>query len=435
MMNEIKTDLAVIGGGLTGCIAAIAARRTSPDMEVWLIEKNGFLGGMATAGYVFPFMSYFTRDKVSGKWKRLSGGIFKEILDRAHELGYTEKWAFHEDFYTRFDPIMMRYVLDTMVLEAGVNVLFHSIVNKVESTQGTDGSKRITELYIQTKMGEIRLFPSIVIDSTGDADIIFHAGGDFKIGRESDGLTQPATTNFRMGNVGLFNATSPEIKRLITKYKSAGNPLTPRDDCLMFYAGAKERHFNQTRVAGYDFTDPFDLTKAEIEGRTQAHNFIQFLRKKVRGFKKSKVMSMGTQIGVRESRRIIGEYILTEKDILNCVKFDERIGLGNYPVDIHDPQGSAKTQIIRIPQGDWYTIPFRSLIPKNISNVLVAGRPISADHVAHSAIRIMPICAVMGHAAGVAAGIKLSKYSEKGFKEIPIQEIQNELRSQKAILE
>lgn len=435
MMNEIKTDLVIVGGGLTGCIAAIAARRTSPDMEVWLIEKNGFLGGMATAGYVFPLMGYFTKDKQSGKWKRLSGGIFKEILDRSHELGYTEKKANHEDFYTRFDPIMMRYILDTMVLEDGVNVLFHSIVNKVDSIKEPDGSLKISKLYIQTKMGEVHLFPSIVIDCTGDADIIFHAGGEYKIGRESDGLTQPATTNFRIGNIQPLFISRSKIKKLIVEEKQKGNPLTPRDDCLMFYAGPRERHFNQTRVAGYNFTDPFDLTKAEIEGRTQAHNFIQFLRKKVRGFKKSTIMSMGSQIGVRESRRIIGEYILTEKDILNCVKFEDRIGLGNYPVDIHDPKGSAQTQIIRIPQGDWYTIPYRSLIPIKITNTLTAGRPISSDHVAHSAIRVMPICAVMGHAAGIAAGIKFSEYPYKPFKEIPINKIQMELRNQKAILE
>lgn len=434
-MQTIKTDLVIVGGGLTGCIAAIAARRTSPDMDVWLIEKNGFLGGMATAGYVFPFMTYYTKEKESGKWKRLSGGIFKEILDRAHELGYTEKQAVHEDFYSRFDPIMLRYVLDKITLEAGVRILFHSIVNKVEKIRDDDGSIRITKLYIQTKSGTIEILPSNIIDCSGDADIIFHAGGEFKKGRDLDGLTQPATTNFRLGNIGRISASRSEVKKLIMREKKAGNPLTPRDDCLMFYAGAKQRHFNQTRVAGYDFTDPFDLSNAEIEGRTQAHNFIQFLRKKVRGFKKSVVMSMSNQIGVRESRRIVGEYVLSENDILHCVKFEDRIGLGNYPVDIHDPRGSAKTQIIRIPQGDWYSIPFRSLIPKNISNVLVAGRPISADHVAHSAIRVMPICAVMGHAAGVAAGIKFSKFYNKPFKDIPLNEIQSELRHQKAILE
>ena len=442
MFKTIKTDLLVVGGGLSGCFAAIAAKRTSPYIQVWLVEKQGFLGGMATSGYVFPFMPYYTTAQ-GGGYKRLSGGLFKEMLDRAHIYGYTEEKALNEDFYSRFDPIMLRCLLDTMLLEAGVEVLFHSIVNKVNAENNImvnnddeQNSKRITGVIAQTKAGEIEFKPTVVIDATGDADIVYHAGGIVKKGRESDGLTQPATLMFRIGNIGELAAKRRVINKLIKKEKAKGNPLTPRDNCLMFLGNNnRERHFNQTRVAGFDPTDPFEMSKAELEGRMQAERFIRFLREKVPGYEKSTLSSMGSQIGARETRRIIGEYILTEKDLLSCTEFPDRIALGNYPIDIHDPKGSATSVFSPFPKGKWYSVPYRSLVPIGMDNILIAGRPISADHVAHSAIRIMSICSTIGHAAGVSVGIQFNKYPELPLKELNIKEIQDELRKQGAILE
>lgn len=212
--------------------------------------------------------------------------------------------------------------------------------------------------------------------------------------------------------------------------------MTPRNDCLAFKTNNRsELHFNQTRVANYDFTNPFDLTKAEIEGRKQAENFIRFLRSDVMGFGHSSVVGLGTQIGIRETRRIVGEYMVTEQDLLDCTLFPDRIALGNYSIDIHDPKGTAKTDIRRIPMGKWYSIPYRALVPKDLDNVLVAGRPISTTHVAHSAIRIMPICATLGHAAGVAAGLRSFEATPVPFRLLDPSKIQAELRKQNAILE
>ncbi|MFX0098508.1 MAG: FAD-dependent oxidoreductase [Candidatus Hodarchaeota archaeon] len=442
-MQDIRTDLLVAGGGLAGCFAAIAAKRTSPDITVWLVERYGFLGGMATAGYVFPFMRYYTGyTKDNPEPKRLIGGLFQEMNDLMHDNGYTEPKASVRDFYSRFDPVMIRCILDKMVKDAGVNLLFHGLVNQVNTeSSGKDGQK-ISSVTVQTKAGPIKFNPKVIIDSTGDADIIFHAGGKWEMGREEDGLVQPATLNFRIGNIDpdhcvpAFNGFyRREIAEKAMEEKKAGNPLTPRDDCLMFFAGNNQYHFNQTRVAGFDFTDPFDRSKAEIEGRAQAERYIKFLRDKIEGYENSTVVGMGAELGVRESRRIIGEYVFTEEDLMGCKKFDGRIALGNYPVDIHDPKGSATTDIRRIPEGDWYTIPYLSLVPKGLVNALVAGRPISSTHVAHSAMRVMPICSAIGHAAGVAAGLILSRFPNIALKEVPVGEIQKTLRSQGAILE
>jgi hypothetical protein len=432
-IKELNTDLLVVGGGLAGTIAAIAAKRCSPTLEVWLVERYGFLGGMATAGYVFPMMRYFTRDPLTLKTKRLTGGLFQELMDRMHQLGYTERFG---EFFSRFDPMMMRCVLDTMCLENNVNLLFHGLVNRVEIENGSNQSKSISKVIVQTKKGEVHFSPKWLVDATGDADIVFHAGGKWHMGREEDDLVQPGTLNFRMGNISLLEPVRSQISRKMKKEKANGNPLTPRNDCLMFTSNnAHERHFNQTRVICDDFTDPFLFTNAELEGRQQAERYIRFLRNNFYGYRHASVVGLGTQLGVRETRRILGEYELHENDLLNCVLFPDRIALGNYSIDIHDPKGTASTDIRRIPEGKYYSIPFRCLIPQGISNIIVAGRPISATHVAHSAIRIMPICASLGHAAGVAVGILHRTNSQKSIKEVDIECLQNELRNQKAVLE
>lgn len=436
MQSEIRTDLLVAGGGLAGCLAAIAAKRTNPPMEIWLVEQYGFLGGIATAGYVYPFMGYSMRVPGSMARKRLTGGLFKELVDRMHAAGYTEKKTLGGEFFGRFDPMLLRCILDSMVLEAGVKVLFHGIVNVVKIAGTTSENKKIEEIIAQTKRGPITFLPRVVIDGTGDADVAFHAGVEFALGRDGDHLMQPATLMFRMAHVGVLAPTGRGIGRLVRKEKQSGNPLTPRDDCLTFIGiDHRERHFNQTRVAGLDFTDPFEMTKAEIEGRTQAERFIRFLRKKVRGYHGSTVASIGTQLGVRESRRIIGEYLLTEQDLLQCTQFPDRIALGNYPIDIHDPQGSHTTVIRRIPAGKWYSIPYRSLVPKGVGNLLVTGRPISATHEAHAAIRIMPICSALGHAAGCAAGMILKENKGCAFKDVNVANLHAVLRAQGAILD
>ncbi len=435
MQTEIHTDLLVAGGGLAGCLAAIATKRVYPEAEVWIVEQYGFFGGMATAGYVYPFMGYSSRVPGSMTRKRLTGGLFKELVDRTHAAGYTEKRALG-DLYKRFDPVLLRCILDAMVLEAGIKILFHGIVNAVKTGGDASGNKTLHEITVQTKRGPVTLFPRAVIDATGDADVAFHAGVECVQGREGDHLTQPATLMFRMTNVGVLAPSGRGIGRLVRKEKQSGNPLTPRDDCLVFMGiNPRERHFNQTRVAGFDFTDPFEMTKAEIEGRAQAERFIRFLRKKVRGYHGSTIAGMGTQLGIRESRRIVGEYVLTEDDLIQCTKFPDRVALGNYPIDIHDPQGSHKTVIRHIPEGKYYGIPYRSFLPKGFSNLLVTGRPISATHEAHAAIRVMPICSSLGHAAGCAAGMMLKENAETTFKDINVKKLQDVLLGQGAILD
>jgi hypothetical protein len=330
--DRIEADIMVSGGGLAGCLAAVAAKRVNPKASVSLVERYGFLGGMATAGYVFPFMRYSTREPGQIRPKRLSGGLFKELNDRMVAAGYVlDTW---NEFPARFDPAMLRCILDEMVLEAGVGVLFHGLVNRVGVNATSGGVVRVESVDVQTKAGTAKATARYFIDATGDADIVFHAGGEVQMGRDGDGLVQPATLNFRMGHLGLFHLGRLQIAKKIKEEKARGNPLTPRDNCLAFDAGDGRLHFNQTRVAGFDFTDPAAMTTAEIEGRKQARRFIDFLRSKIPGYKHAVVEGLGTQLGVRETRRIVGEHMLTEQELLGCEQFPDRIALGNYPVGI-----------------------------------------------------------------------------------------------------
>ncbi|HME56148.1 MAG TPA: FAD-dependent oxidoreductase [Candidatus Lokiarchaeia archaeon] len=430
-MKEINADVIIAGGGLAGTMAAIAAKRTHAEGHVLLVERYGFLGGMATAGFVFPYMQYQAK-LLGGKRKRLIGGLFQEMNERLAQEGFMQDAR--KPFPARFDPAMMRCVLDEMVLDAGVDILFHGLINHVDTT--TEQEKiDVRSVTIQTKAGSILASARYFIDATGDADLVFHAGGEWVMGREEDGLVQPATLNFRIGNISSIAESRGNIRKKTKAEKLAGNALTPRDDCLAFDAGHHQLHFNQTRVHGFDFMDPFDITKAEIEGRAQAKRYIKFLRNKVRGYKHSTVVGLGTQLGIRESRRIVGDHVLTEQDLLDCIQFPDRIALGNYSIDIHDPKGTASTEIKHIPNGKWYSIPYSTLLPRSIGNMIVAGRPISTTHVAHSAIRIMPICSAIGHAAGVAAGLAMKEARPVSFKEIAAEEIQRVLRKQGAVLE
>ncbi len=429
MQDIIETDLLIAGGGLSGVFAAIGAKRTNPKASVWVVEKEGYLGGMATAGLVFPFMRYYISSEKRKDFKRLTGGLFKEMLERLQKLEFVKSSSANPTCPQRFDSYMLRCVLDEMALEAGVNLLFHAICWGAEAEINEHQEKSVSCALIATKRGILRFHAKYYIDATGDGDLCFHAGAEFKFGRDSDHLTQPATLNFRLGNIPFFAASGKEIGKKVRKAKEKGIELTPRNDCLMFLTNnANERHFNQTRVAEYDWTDPLSLSKAEIEGRKQAKNFILFLKNSIRGFHNASLIGMGNVLGIRESRRIIGEYILTKEDLEKGIQFEDRAALGNYPIDIHDPKGGASTQLKHFGKLHFYSIPFRCMMPKGFSNLMVTGRAISATHEALSAVRIMPICAALGESCGIFVGFVLSQNRSIATRNVDLSIIHRKIK-------
>ena len=254
------------------------------------------------------------------------------------------------------------------------------------------------------------------------------AGVPTRLGREPDNLCQPMTLCFRVCNIDVedFWKHHKEINDLYKKLQAEGKIKNPRENVLIFNTLVDGvLHFNTTRVVKHNPTDPFDVTEAEMIAREQMFEMYYFLKENCPGFEKSQLLYSAGEIGPRESRMIDGEYLLTETDLRDCVKFDDAIAAGNYDIDIHNPEGTG-TSHYYFPAGTWYTIPYRALQPKNADNLLVAGRCVSTTHEAQASIRIMPIVATLGQAAGVAAAQAVK--AGVGVKEIDVKALQEALR-------
>jgi len=415
LITTSEHDVIVAGGGTAGVAAAVAAARNGADTI--LIERYGFLGGTMTAGLVNPFMTFH-----AGK-EQIIKGIFQEIIDRLKDMdGYDEKTK-------AFDNEVMKIVLDQMIKETGVKLLLHTYIADALVTKGN--AIRGVEAY--NKSGRQTVLGRVIIDATGDGDVAVMAGALYEKGREEDGLTQPMTLNFRMGGVDVERMPSREkINKLFEEAKAKGEIKIPRENVLYFLTTRKgEIHFNTTRIVKVDGTKADDLTYAEIEGRRQMVELIKFLKEKVSGFENAYLMMSAVQVGVRETRRIIGEYVLTGEDIVKARKFSDVIARGSYPIDIHSPTGEG-TIIKRLPPGESYDIPYRCIVPKKVENLLIAGRCISCTHEAQAAIRVIPIVVAIGQAAGTAAALAAKLHVSP--REMDVSLLQETLKKQGAIL-
>ncbi|MDD6799341.1 MAG: FAD-dependent oxidoreductase [Firmicutes bacterium] len=416
MNYETNYDVVVLGGGFTGCAAAIAAARQG--QRVILLEASGFLGGAASNCLVYPFMRYSTSLKdEDGNVTRhyLSRGILAEIVDDLRQTG-----DIRSDREFLDEPLKL--LLDRKVTEAGVQVLFHATLCGVER----DGA-RLTSVSVATKAGVLTFYGKMYIDCTGDADLCAMSGVSTVLGREPDHLCQPMTLCFRVANVDkkAFAENREEMRRLHQEWLESGRLTNPRENILVFdYPIDGVLHFNTTRIVRLNPTDPFDVTRAEMEARRQVKEILDFFRvNHLAGMENAKLIYTAPCIGVRESRMLEGEYVLTGDDLISCTKFDDSIAAGNYDIDIHNPEGTG-TSHHYFDEGTWYTIPYRSLIPKacDAENLLVGGRCISTNHEAQASIRIMPICATTGEAAGVAAAV--ANKSNTTVQNADVREIQ-----------
>ena len=391
-----KYDLAVVGGGFSGVAAAVSA--AEEGLSVVLVEKSGALGGAMSNCLVYPFMNFWTNNPETKEKEYLSCGIFEKMRERQRLLEPNAK-------DTKFNPEYYKMALDSMCEDAGVDILFHATLYDV-----VVDNKKIKSIKVIAGSNKIEIEADFFIDATGDGNLFYLAGCDFALGRKSDSLCQPMTPCFRMCGVDTKNLRDErtKIQELYKRYKEDGKIKNPREDILMFFLNSETQddivHFNTTRIVKLDPTNPFDVSKAEIEARRQIVEMITFLKENTESFKESVLISIASDIGVRESRKLKGEHILTEEELKACTRFEDSIALGNYDIDIHNPSGSG-TSHYYFKDGEYYTIPYRSLLPKEIDNMLVAGRCISATHEAQASIRIMPICACLGEAAGTAAAV------------------------------
>lgn len=387
-LNE-TFDVAVIGGGLSGIIAAIAAARQGK--KVVLIEKNGFLGGMATAGLINPFMNYCERNSTA----IANGGLFQYLLKRMYEAG-----AMATPSSRTFREQILKCVLDDLVQENGVKVLFHSYLHSVI----TEGNA-VSAVVIGCVSGNVTVRARYFIDATGDGNLFAFANLAYYLRQGPEDYCQPMSTCFNLTNVEWDKFDHKKANELYREFQKQGKISNPRENILLFDSPIKDlMHFNTTRVIQKNPCDVEDMTDAEIIARKQIVEMVDFLKSNISGFENSELINIADEIGVRESRRVVGLYQLTEEDVLSARKFPDSIARGTYDIDIHNPNGQG-TQIKHIPEKDYYTIPYRSLVPQNCKNILVAGRSICTTHEAHASIRVMPITSCIGEAAGIAAAI------------------------------
>ncbi len=444
-----KYDVIVVGGGVSGSHAAIAAGRAGA--KVLLIEQFGFLGGSLTAMGVGPMMTFHNR-----AGKQLIFGSPNEMVERLVEKGASPGHILDGTGYcstvTPFDAEMLKVVLEDMVLEAGVDILYHTRLIDLKKKDS-----KIESLFIHNKGGVQEVEAGVFIDASGDGEMVKLSGVPFTEGRVDDNKSQPMTMNVKVGNVDTLalrsymeshwdqfdddvrNADKQDVlkrsKRISSwgfyelweKAKQAGEVSVPRDNVLFFETNTEgEFIFNTSRILGLNPLDPFDLSKAETMGRKQCLEIYRFLKKYAPGFENATLVSTAPHIGVRESRHPHAKYVLNSDDLVKERKFENPIATGGYPIDIHSPDGQT-TESVHLRDEGVYYIPVDSLLVHEVSNLILAGRAIGADHHASAAIRVTPIAMSIGQGAGCLAGLATSLHVLPD--EVPYEKLKKHLLS------
>lgn len=421
-----QPDVCVIGSGPAGIGAAIAASRLGA--KTLLVERYGFVGGNLTMAMVNPMFTF--HDKNGRQVIRGIAGEFVEYLKAGGaSFGHLTDLTFDNASMTPFDPEGTKVLLFEMLEKANVEILLHSMFADVQCE-----GRQVKALLLENKSGRQAICPRYVIDCSADADVAARAGAPFIKGSEAEGSMQPATLYFRIGGVDderlrswmkanrqlLKDSPADEeidsqrslaflgMNELVKEAKERGEldpEIAPR---ILMYQLPHEGQYsvNTTRLQNVDGTDVWDLTRAEIILRKQVLQIHRFLKKRVGGFDKSVVLDTGIQAGIRETRHIIGDYTLTETDVLNGAAFEDGISCGTFAIDIHPPKGEA--QIFTGSGRAVYEIPYRCLLPQGLDNLLVAGRSVSATHTAFGSVRVMATAMGIGEGAGTAAALLLS---------------------------
>lgn len=425
MKIENKYDVIVVGGGIAGVSAAVRAGKEKA--KTLLIEHYGFVGGMSTAGMVSPFMKH----QVNGD--TLVKGVFQDIENEMRKRNGMIDNGFYANTF--------RTAAYHLLSEANCSILFNSEIIKVNRIDN-----RIKSLTVLVENQQIDIEADVFIDTTGDAQILYLGDFPWVKGDETTGKLQALTLFFRMGNIDIQKATDYvknhkddffkwmtydfdftkiiSIAGYFSNVKKAieEGRLNPDVEYIFFTTlpESGEGSFNTSNILGMDASTSESLTQAEMIGRNQVYQVVQILQNEIPGFENSYLLETAVQVGVRETRRAVGDYIVTGNDIKNGSKFDDAIARGCYGIDIHG-QKDESSRMEDLEEGQYYEIPLRSLIVKDADNLLVAGRCISSTREGHSALRIMPTSAATGEACGALAALA-SKNNMK-VREINHQEV------------
>jgi FAD-dependent oxidoreductase family protein len=400
-----RPDVLVAGGGSAGLAAACAAARLGAD--TLLIDANGFLGGTLTGVTLGGFCG--THAIVDGdRLGRVVGGLYLEVEQRLASRDAILPPRRHGRIIgVPYESVSLKLVADEMMEAFGVRIMLHTMAVAVI----LDGP-RVQSVLVENKSGRAAIVPRIVIDCTGDGDVAAHAGAEYQVG---DGHgTQYGSTMFRLGGVDCERAgqlTRAQIRELLEHAVSEGYPLPRTATGVHLNPLDGVVHLNVTKLGDregrpFNLVDAAQLTQAEREGRRQVQLYAEVFRKFVPGFERARVIDIGARVGVRETRLIRGEAVLEEAHVRECVKPDDRIACSAWPLENHG-RGRA-TQWEFLPDREYYGIPWGCLVVKGRENLLVAGRNLSASHVAQASARVAATCFAMGEAAGTGAAMSLA---------------------------
>jgi ribulose 1,5-bisphosphate synthetase/thiazole synthase len=440
---RMSVDVLVVGGGPSGIIAAQAA--ADDGLKVALIESRSFLGGNMTIG--LPVLGFLGQ-----KGNQIIYGLPQKFIDRlkAQDAASEHRPCPLHMGITLVEPEAVKSVAFDMLQESNVEVMLYTFFAGVIMDKD-----HLKGIIIESKAGREAILAKVVIDCTGDADVAFRADVPCEKGNESGGM-QPPTLMFSLGDVDteklrLSIAEEPGtyltdfipaeyfgqnrqyilvgMRNIIQKAREEGLSLPTERTIVITGLKKGEAWINMTRVNGIDGTDPASLTNGELIARQQINDIFRYLVNYAPGFENARMLRTAPFLGIRETRRIVGKYIMNREDVLSCARFDDAIAVASYPLDIHHPVGRGCTLEW---SGDCYDIPYRSLVPLNVENLLVAGRCISTTHEAMSAIRVMAPCMAMGEAAGRAA--KMAVRDGVTPAEIDVTKLQEELLAKGAYL-
>lgn len=413
-----SVDVLVVGGGPSGVMAAYAAARKGGH-KVMLLESRGFLGGNLTIG--LPILAF-----LGPKGNQVIKGEAQKFIDRLRARGAASehKRCKNHMSLTIINSEEAKNVCADMMEEVGVEVLMYVFCCGVLK----DGD-RVTGVVIESKCGRDAILAKTVIDCTGDGDVAFRAGVECHKG-DADGGMQPPTLMYQMRGVKMqelrdaivnhpdiydMDVMPPEqfrsgyfitvgLRRQIREAQEAGLDIPVSRTILITGLEPDEIWVNMTRVSGTDSTDPASYTRCEITAHRQMKDVTEYLRRFVPGFEDARVEKVAPFTGIRESRVIVGKYVLTAEDVLSMKHFDDAVVVAGYPVDIHHSKGGDCTMLFT---ADAYDIPYRVLVPEKVEGLLVAGRCSSMNHEAMAGTRVMSTCMALGEAAGTAARVAL----------------------------
>ena len=427
-------DLIVMGAGSAGASAAIAAARSGS--KVLVIDRLPFIGGTSTA-VLDTFYGFYTPGEQA---KKIVGGIPDDVIDGLKSFGSMVERpnTYGAGTGVTYNPEHLKVVWESLLVKSGAKILLHALLQQVNVKDG-----KVNELILATRAGLCSVTGDFFIDATGDADLSNFAG----FGYEKAGEISPAqtlTTTFKMVNVDLVERKKikkEQLHELMQDAADNGYELPRREGSDHITPVANTTATVMTRLDSVRknskgeiesvLDDPFFLTESEIAGRRQASEYARFLVDKVPGYKDSSLYGFSTLIGVRETRRVYGDYRVTKSDVLEAKQFDDQVALCGAPIEDH--HSGDGTNWIYLPDGSAVGIPLRSLIVKDSVNTMVIGRCFSASHDAHASIRSMAQCMAMGVAAGVAGSIALA--NKKEIREVTFSDIRTKIIETGAILE